>query len=165
MNRVEYGLVDRHSLRHFEIFWKIFLEKNLRSITRIYIENIIDFLISLIFSRPCLLIESYIFLKIIFKMCLFLKSFTQKNQEIERGSFTLRPQMHFTSKLLGALYIAEVSRPSLRGAFGNCLSLSVAVGITFTMVSGALMDWRTLALSCGILPLMGNRSISDIKKL
>ena len=73
--------------------------------------------------------------------------------------------MHFTSKLLGALYIAEVSRPSLRGAFGNCLSLSVAVGITFTMVSGALMDWRTLALSCGILPLMGNRSISDIKNI
>ena len=56
----------------------------------------------------------------------------------------------------GALYIAEVSRPNLRGAFGNSLSLSVAFGITFTMVSGVFMDWRTLAICCGILPLLGN---------
>ena len=43
---------------------------------------------------------------------------------------------------IGALYIAEISRPNLRGTFGNCQSLSVAFGITFAMICGALMNWR-----------------------
>ena len=51
--------------------------------------------------------------------------------------------------------MAEVSRPNFRGAFGNSLSLSVAIGITLAMVLGALMNWRTLAISLSIIPLLG----------
>ncbi len=51
--------------------------------------------------------------------------------------------------------MAEVSRPNFRGAFGNSLSLSVAIGITLAMVLGALMNWRTLAISLSLIPLLG----------
>ena len=65
---------------------------------------------------------------------------------------------------LGALYIAEIASPGLRGSLGNCLSFSVALGITLVMSFGALLTWPILSLAGAIPQIIGNFS-SDLLTL
>ena len=56
---------------------------------------------------------------------------------------------------LGALYVAEIAQPNIRGGLGNCLSFSVALGITMAMFLGAIFPWRIVSIVCCVPQVIG----------
>ena len=56
---------------------------------------------------------------------------------------------------LGALYVAEIAQPNIRGFLGNCLSFSVALGITMAMFLGAVFPWRIVSIVCCVPQVIG----------
>ena len=57
--------------------------------------------------------------------------------------------------MLGALYVAEIAQPNIRGGLGNCLSFSVALGITMAMFLGAIFPWRIVSIVCCVPQVIG----------
>ena len=57
--------------------------------------------------------------------------------------------------VVGALYVAEIAQPNIRGGLANCLSFSVALGITMAMFLGAIFTWRIVAIVCCLPQITG----------
>ena len=70
---------------------------------------------------------------------------------------TLRALSGLGAGVIGGLmapYVAEISRPELRGAFVATGSLLLHVGSLFVNVLGAFLPWKSVAVICAVLPLI-----------
>lgn len=60
------------------------------------------------------------------------------------------------------IYIGEVSDDHHRGFLCSLFQLSATVGNFFVYVVGTALDWRWLALACGLVPLAGILLIATV---
>ena len=52
------------------------------------------------------------------------------------------------------VYIAEISRPNLRGALGSSNQLSISFGVTLVYILGAFIEWQWLAVIGAVIPVL-----------
>lgn len=51
-------------------------------------------------------------------------------------------------------FIGEISEPSIRGILTATTTIAAALGIGLVYVLGSLMAWRSVALVCGLVPIL-----------
>lgn len=56
--------------------------------------------------------------------------------------------------MLCPMYIGEIAEASIRGALGSFFQMFLCVGILLTYFLGALVDWRTLSIMLGVIPIV-----------
>lgn len=56
--------------------------------------------------------------------------------------------------VLCPMYIGEIAEASIRGALGSFFQMFLCVGILLTYFLGALVDWRSLSVMLGIIPIV-----------
>ena len=66
------------------------------------------------------------------------------------GGRILTGAMSCASTIVGSIYVAEVVHHRRRGRLGSILSLMIAIGIIYVMISGSLLRWNYSAYLCVI---------------
>lgn len=52
-----------------------------------------------------------------------------------------------------SMYVAEIAHPAMRGSLSNMALLWASFGTLVAYTLGAMFNWRTAAIVCGILPI------------
>lgn len=58
------------------------------------------------------------------------------------------------SCVLVPTYLSEIGEPSIRGTLGAMFQLFLTIGIVYTFVLGALVNYTTLAIACGAIEVV-----------
>ncbi|KAK9870533.1 hypothetical protein WA026_008097 [Henosepilachna vigintioctopunctata] len=51
-------------------------------------------------------------------------------------------------------YVAEICQPHLRGMLGSASTMSVIAGMMIQFILGTFLKWRSVALCCGVMPIV-----------